>query len=416
MKEFYALFRQSTKAIFANKGRSFLTMLGIIIGIGSVIALTSMGEGANRLISEQINELGTTNLTIIPGGGLNPSEGGGFGGPGGEGFNQGSISSLSFADLIMLSDKNTNPNIEKISGVIISSGVVKNGTAERRATINGVSRDYFDINKLNTSSGGVFSAEADTKREKVVILGSRIAESLFFSSEELGEDININQTNFSVVGVLPSSEEGSINNVDSQIFIPINTASEILNTQSLSNIMVQVVSEDKINEAKDQIEKNLIASHNISDPKLADFSIISPQDLLSAVNQITGLLTSLLAGIAAISLVVGGIGIMNIMLVAVTERTREIGLRKAVGAKTSDILIQFLIEAVILTVLGGLLGIALGYGIGRGFAAFTELDPVITLGSLLLAVGVSSAVGLLFGIYPAYKAAKLNPIDALRYE
>lgn len=379
-------------------------MLGIVIGIASVIALVSLGNGANKMISDQISQLGTTNLTIMPGGG--------------EGFdrNPNTASSLAMKDLESLQNKNDHPTFDAITGTITTASVIKTGAVEKRVTVSGVSSEYFAIFSLKIHSGNIFDQSAINSRQNIVVLGSKAAAEIFGSTNPLGQTIVLNQKSFQVAGILAEAPESRFNNPNSQLFIPVTTAADVFGVSNLGNIVVKVKNESDIAAAKADIKRTLLASHNITDEKLADFSILSSADLLSTVNQITGLLTSLLAGIAGISLVVGGIGIMNIMLVAVTERTREIGLRKAVGAKTSDIMIQFLIEAVLLTVIGGIVGIALGYGAGLLVAKFIDLTPVVTLNSLLLAVGVSSGIGILFGIYPAAKAAKLNPIDALRYE
>jgi putative ABC transport system permease protein len=232
----------------------------------------------------------------------------------------------------------------------------------------------------------------------------------------VGKTLKVNDQTVTIIGVLNSAEETSFSNPNDQLYLPYTTAMDNFNTQTFSSLLVQATNDNTVDAAKTDVTNTLLANHGITNPKLADFTVLSSKDLLSTVNQITGVLTSLLAGIAAISLVVGGIGIMNIMLVSVTERTREIGLRKAVGARTGDILGQFVAEAIILTLLGGLLGIGLGKLIGTGAGHFLNFKPIVTPGSIILAVGVSSAIGLIFGIYPAAKAARLNPIDALRYE
>lgn len=408
MNKFIILFRQSMRAILANKGRSTLTVLGIVIGIASVIALISLGNGANKMISDQISQLGSTNLTVIPGGGFGSQEG----------FNRNptTASSLTTKDLESLQNINSHPTFNSITGVITAASIVGNGGSQRQATVNGVSSEYFNIFSLKINAGNQFDQLAVIARQSTVMLGSKIATDIFGNANPLNQTITLNQRSFQVVGVLAEAPENRFNDSNIQLFIPVTTAADIFGVNNLSSIVVRVKTEGDIDAAKADIQRTLLASHNVTDEKLADFSILSSADLLSTINQITGLLTSLLAGIAGISLVVGGIGIMNIMLVAVTERTREIGLRKAVGAKTSDILIQFLIEAVLLTIIGGIIGIALGYGAGLVVAKFIDLTPVVTLNSLLLAVGVSSIIGIAFGIYPAAKAAKLNPIDALRYE
>jgi putative ABC transport system permease protein len=228
--------------------------------------------------------------------------------------------------------------------------------------------------------------------------------------------LQVNGQSFQVIGVLSAEKESSFSNPNNQIYIPYTTAMTVFNTEAFSDIVATAISSDKVSALQTDITNTLLANHKITDKKLADFSVLTSADLLSTVGNITSMLTSLLAGIAAISLVVGGIGIMNIMLVSVTERTREIGLRKAVGAKTSDILWQFVIEAILLTVIGGILGIGLGYLIGKIASHFIGFNASITASSILLAVGVSTTIGLIFGIYPAAKAARLNPIDALRYE
>lgn len=420
----WVIVKQSIKAIFANKGRSFLTVLGIIIGIGSVIALISMGNGVKANIDVQIGKLGTKNLTISPGAaftgpssnqasgqstgiGSRTSSGGGFGG---------ATSTLSEADLKSLADTVKNPKIKAVSGTISGSVLLTVGADQQRYTVAGVAPASFDINQLSSVSGRLFDNTDVVNKNKAIVLGSKVASDVYGTTNPIGQSVTIDGDVYKVVGVLAEKAESGFSNPNNQIFTPYSAAMLTFKNSNFGTMTAQATNENTVDEAKTEVQTTLLANHGISDIKKADFSILSSKDLLSTVGNITGVLTSLLAGIAAISLVVGGIGIMNIMLVSVTERTREIGLRKAVGAKTSDILLQFMVEAVVLTLAGGILGIGLGYLIGLGAAKFLGFTPIVTAQSILLAVGVSSAIGLVFGIYPAAKAARLNPIDALRYE
>lgn len=418
--------RQSSKAIFRNKGRSFLTILGIIIGIGSVIALISMGTGVKASISSRISSLGTTNLTIQPGKTFasapsnqsSSSNKGGFnGGPSGDrgGFGQ-TASTLAPADLASLSDHTKHPKITAVTGNINGSAVFSVNGSDQRQTITGVSSSYFGMHTLKAAKGTVFTAGDVKNTSKVVVLGHQFAIDVLKGDASVGSNLTINNNQYQVVGVLAQADGNGFVDFNSMAFIPNTAAAIEFSTPNYSNLTVQADTENDVDAVKTDVTNTLLTNHKITDAKLADFSVLTSKDLLGAISNITGLLTSLLAGIAAISLVVGGIGIMNIMLVSVTERTREIGLRKAVGAKTFDIMAQFVTEAIMLTLAGGLLGIGLGRLIGIVAAKALGFDPIITMGAVLLAVGVSGAVGIVFGVYPAAKAARLNPIDALRYE
>lgn len=422
--KYLAILKQSLKAIFANKGRSFLTVLGIIIGIGSVIALISMGNGVQAEIDSQIKQLGTNTLTIMPGAARfskpasqsTASGNAGFGGgQAGQGA-LGSVSTLSEADLLSLSDTTKHTDIKYVNGNISGTAVIPTTSGDLRATVTGGAVSFFPISGVSIESGREYTqAEVDAKA-KVAVLGHQTYTDIYSTDSAIGKKIAIAGSDYEVIGVMAQKDESGFQNFNDGIYIPYTSAIVSFKSSNFNAMRVESTSDKTVDAAKNDIVNTLLANHKITDPKLADFTVMSSKDLLSTVSSITGVLTSLLVGIAAISLVVGGIGIMNIMLVSVTERTREIGLRKAVGAKTSDILLQFIVEAVVLTLVGGILGIALGYGIGAGAAKLLGFAPIVTLQAIMLAVGVSSAVGLVFGIYPAAKAATLNPIDALRYE
>jgi putative ABC transport system permease protein len=412
----YQIVRQSRKAIFRNKGRSFLTILGIIIGIGSVIALISLGTGVQESVSGRIATLGTTTLTISPGQSFNsnPGSSGQRPGSGSDGFSQIS-STLTMKDLESLQDQKKNPSVQAASGTVSGSSVFTIDGVDTRQSILGVGEAQFSIRNLSIAKGALFTEKDISDRNKVVVIGSESAEDLV-GSDPIGKPLTINQQQYTVIGVLKPADESGVGNPNKSVYVPYTAAMDTFGTTTFSTMLAQATSEETVDKAKSEITTTLLANHGIKDPKLADFSVFTAKDLLSTISSITGILTSLLAGIAAISLVVGGIGIMNIMLVSVTERTREIGLRKAVGAKTSDILWQFMVEAVMLTITGGILGIGLGWLVGQGAKNVLDITPIITLNSIILAVGVSTIVGLVFGIYPAARAARLNPIDALRYE
>lgn len=420
----YIIGKQSLKAILTNKGRSFLTVLGIIIGIASVIALISMGAGVQVGVADNISTLGTSNITISPGAGFatgmsgpGADSGGGMKSPhgGSSALSLGS-STLTVEDLNALQDKSKNPGIKGISGQISNSAIFASATGESRYTILGTSPAYLNIQKM-TVAQGVFYEKTDLEQTaRVIVLGSQMAANLFGDSQPIGQNIDVAGRSFQVIGVLAAEEESSFNNPNNQAYIPYTAAAETFESANFSSITVQAENEAAVEGVKESIQKTLLGTHQIHDEKLADFSVTTAADLLSAMSTITNMLTALLAGIAAISLLVGGIGIMNIMLVSVTERTREIGLRKAVGAKTSDILGQFILEAVLLTVAGGIIGIGLGFLIGGAAAPHLGFTPIVSGSTIALAVGVSTIVGLAFGVYPAAKAARLNPIEALRYE
>ncbi|PKO20821.1 MAG: hypothetical protein CVU38_18115 [Chloroflexi bacterium HGW-Chloroflexi-1] len=410
--------RLALRALAVNKLRSALTMLGIIIGVGAVITLLSVGQGVQNLVTEQLQSIGTNLLFVMPGN---------FSGSQTQ-MSGRSEPTLTMSDAEAIADPFNVPDVAQVAPELMSSASLNYGKVTLSTTVSGVTPAYENVRNFPAAFGNFISATDINTRARVAVLGGRVAERLFKDNVyPIGETIKINNIPFKVIGVLKAKGAGGLGggNQDDVVVVPLSTAHERLFSSfhtsqgepQLSMIYVQVVSEDRMSAAMQDITTLLRNRHNILFQDEDDFTVINQQDLLSIFGQITGVLTIFLGAIAGISLLVGGIGIMNIMLVSVTERTREIGLRKAVGARRRDILTQFLIESVILAVIGGILGIVLGAGGALLVSRLAEgLTAAVTMQSVLLATSFSAAVGLFFGIYPATRAARLNPIDALRYE
>ncbi|TKJ30403.1 MAG: hypothetical protein CEE40_05015 [Chloroflexi bacterium B3_Chlor] len=405
--------RVATGALNANKMRSSLTMLGIIIGVAAVIALLSIGQGVQQTVTEQIQSAGSNLLFILP---VQMGEGGGGG------FTE----SLTYDDVEAIGDSRNVPDVAAVAPVMQGSGQVTHRSEEMRTTVAGVSPEYGMVRNLEVAYGRFLTSQDMDRRARVAVLGSEAAEELFNNSAyPVGQTIKINRIPFRVIGVLEEKGVGFMGSEDGYIFVPISTAQVRVFPQQrnlagqflVTTTYVQVTSEDRMDAVTEEINELLRRRHDIAFQDDDDFSVINQADLVEILAEVTGILTLFLGAVAGISLLVGGIGIMNIMLVSVTERTREIGIRKAVGAKRRDILLQFLVEAMVLSLLGGAVGILLGYGISQGVSRLSEdLVTVVSVNSIVLATTFSLVVGVVFGLYPALRAARLNPIDALRYE
>ena len=402
-------FRVAVRALTANKLRSALTMLGIIIGVGAVVALMAIGEGATSSITSQIESAGSNLVMVFP---MRQ-----FGHQG-----QARMSQLYYSDYQALASFQTN--IAAIAPIYQSSQSVKYGAQSLQISVSGVTPDYAVVNAWKVAQGR-FITDSDRKAEaRVVVLGSQTATDLFGGLDPVGRKIKIGGVAFEVVGLLESKGSSGFGSQDDMLLIPLETGYRRLfgstaaagSKNLLSMISLSATSPETVNTLMAQVERIMRNQHRLNPGEESDVTVMSQNDILSIATSITSTLTTFLGAIAAISLLVGGIGIMNISLVSVTERTREIGLRKAVGARRSHILVQFLIETVLLSVVGGLLGIALGAGIGAIVTATGLITSHLTFNSILLAFSFAAAVGLFFGIYPAMRAARLRPIDALRYE
>ncbi len=404
--------RIALRSLSANKLRSGLTMLGIIIGVMAVIAMLSIGRGAQAAITAQINSIGTNLLFIRPGA---PQQSG-------VRSAEGSAATLTLEDAEALASV---PDIVGVAPTVDSFAQIVYLGNNSNARVIGVTPDYVNTLNANVANGDFVSSANVTARSAVIVLGSQIATTLFNDSEPVGQSVRVNGASYRVIGVMESKGGTGFMNQDTQVFVPITTAMSRLNRggqfrggNAVSTINVKIIDTTAQDSVIQGISEVLRERHRTQFQD--DFTIQSQQDILNTANQITGVLTIFLGGIAGVSLVVGGIGIMNIMLVSVTERTREIGIRKAVGARKGDIMAQFLTEATILSVSGGAIGILFGAIIARVISGInmggTTLNTVVDLDSILLAVGFSVAVGLFFGSYPANRAAGLHPIDALRYE
>jgi putative ABC transport system permease protein len=405
--DIFESFNMAMRTIAANRMRSTLTMLGIIIGNASVIAMIGIGQGAQKYASSQFQSLGTDVLFIIPG------------------SDNTRRNTIAPPNRLVLADADAIatqvPTVKEVAPQVNGSELATYRNQTKRSTLVGTTPSYSTVRSAGVSSGR-FLSEDDLKRNaRVITLGSAIARDLFGQSNPIGQQVRIKGTSFEVIGVM--DEKGAFlgTNQDDTIFMPFTTmSSRLIGRTSPYGIAVQVITvsakdNDSINAAKFQIENLLRLRHQTNDGQTDEtFTIRTQKDALEIVNNITGALTLMLAAIAGISLLVGGIGIMNIMLVSVTERTQEIGLRKALGATQADILTQFTIEAVILSVAGGLVGTCLGVGGVLLVATYTPLQAGVSGGAIAIAVGVSGAIGLFFGIFPARQAAKLDPIVALR--
>lgn len=409
--------RVALGGLAANKLRSALTMLGIIIGVGAVIALLSIGQGAQAAITSEIQGIGSNLVVVIPG---SLEQGGG-----GPAQAIGTAASLTLSDADALADPQNVPHAAAVAPVLNRRAQAIHTGENVNTEIVGVTPSYQDVRPWDLERGRFVSQTDLDTTARVAVLGQRPAEELFGGADPIGEVIRIDQVPFRVVGVLVERGGGTFGfSEDDRIMIPLTTAqTRLVGARSVrgggrlvTTIYVSAASEADIDAAIQEITLTLRRRHDIEFGADDDFSILTQQDLLGAFDQITSILTLFLGAIAAISLLVGGIGIMNIMLVTVTERTREIGIRKAVGAKRRDILVQFLIEAVVMSVVGGIVGILLGAGTAAVVNSFDVITTVVSPQAVSLAVGFSVAVGLFFGIYPAWRAAQLNPIEALRYE
>jgi putative ABC transport system permease protein len=406
--------RIALRSLSANKLRSTLTMLGVIIGVAAVIALMGVGRGASAAIDSQINSMGTNLLFVSPGSTSSN----------GVRSAQGSAQTLTYEDALALNDPVNLPAVAGVAPQVQAFGQVVYMGNNVNTPILGVTADYGPVRNYSVQEGEFISQANVQAKGAVAVLGAGVANTLFNGATPVGQSVRINNISFKIVGVLTAKGGSGFGNQDDQVLVPITTAMTRLSRNRsgggnvVSQISVQVADAKQMDVAIEQISAVLRERHHVRYED--DFSVRSQQDMLASATQITGVLTLFLGGVAGISLLVGGIGIMNIMLVSVTERTREIGIRKAIGATRKNVLTQFLTEATILSVMGGLIGVALGAGIAGLISGVSvgnmSLRPVIAMDSILLATLFSLGVGLFFGIYPAYRAASLNPIDALHYE
>jgi putative ABC transport system permease protein len=394
-------------ALRANKLRSLLTMLGIVIGVAAVIAVVALGSGAQSATKARISSLGTTLLIVMPG----QQRGGG-----GVAFDQ-SVK-LTIADAKALEDRATNLNA--VQPEINSRVQVQYLNQNASTSAVGTTANYLTVRKYELAAGRMFTTQEDEGRQRVVVLGQTVVTNLGIRSADaiIGENVRIKGLQFQVIGILkPKGQSSPFGDPDDQVLIPLTTGRfRVFGTDRLRSISVLAQSEEKIPDAMADVQKVLRREHRLTSAKADDFQIRSQADFLNTLGETTAVFTYLLSGIAAVSLLVGGIGIMSIMLVSVTERTREIGIRKALGTTSANILLQFLIEAVVLCLLGGLVGAAVGNGGALAMSKFAQWNTQISPSSIVMAFVFSAVVGVLFGVWPARRAASLDPIVALRYE
>ncbi|MDD5055313.1 MAG: ABC transporter permease [Candidatus Peribacteraceae bacterium] len=396
-------------AIGSNKMRSGLTMLGIVIGVASVILLVAIGQGSQRSITSQIQNLGTNLLTISPG---SPNRTNVRFGGGGS-----TTATLKATDFDAL-EKNVSTFLSGIEPELSSRQQVIYGNQNTNTSIIGTTPDYLPVRNASLNFGLFITEDNLMNKDKVAVLGSETLTTLFPDMPDpLGESIRIGNNIFTVIGVMEAKGGQGPTNRDDMIIIPLSTMQQrVTGKDTLSSISVSVKNQDEMDYVQQVITAVLLNEHGITDTSKQDFSVLNQADVVETLNSITGTFTMLLGGIAAISLLVGGIGVMNIMLVSVTERTREIGIRKAIGAKKRDILLQFLVESTVLSVLGGAIGTLVSWIGSWIVSTYFSLDASIAFSSVLLAFAFSVGVGIFFGMLPAWKAAKLRPIEALRYE
>jgi putative ABC transport system permease protein len=394
-------------ALRANKLRSLLTMLGIVIGVGAVIAVVALGTGAQQAVKDRIAALGTTLLTVSPG----QQRGQGV-------AIAGAVQRLTIEDAKAVDEHAMHllavqPEMRSMQQIVV-------GNKNANTQIIGTTPNYLEVRKYSLQAGQMFTAADDEGRQRVAVVGNTVVNNLGITTPEalVGETVRIRGTQFTVVGVMaPKGQANAFQDPDDEILVPIETARFRVNgSDRLASISALAESEDEIPDAMAEIQRVLRRQHKIRQGLPDDFQIRNQADILQTTQETTQVMTYLLSGIAAVSLLVGGIGIMNIMLVSVTERTREIGIRKALGATRANILLQFLIEAVVLCLLGGMIGIALGAGGATVMSHTAGWSTQVSLGAVIMAFAFSALVGLSFGVWPARRAAVLDPIVALRYE
>ncbi len=390
---FFQAFKMALKSIASNKVRAFLTMLGVIIGVGSVITAVAFAQGSTKSITDSIEGLGSNIITINI-------------------MGRGSNRNITYNELKTFSDENSS-EISMIAPIINGSMTLKAGTKSRSTTVIGSNEDYEYIKSRHVQAGRFILSFDNDYKLKTAVIGSAVANDLFEGQNPIGQQLKINGQIFKVVGLLQEIDGGQDSSDDDQVIIPVTVAQRLSRNSRISNFTVQAADASTVDPAMAKLTAYLTEKFGSSDA----FSVRNQAQMLSTLNSITDTLMIVLGGIAAISLIVGGIGIMNIMLVSVTERTREIGIRKAIGAKRKNIMIQFLIEAIMITGIGGVLGILIGlFCIRFIIGGFNITTPVYSPFWMMLSFGISLGVGIIFGLFPAYKAARLNPIEALRFE
>jgi putative ABC transport system permease protein len=417
MKRIFENLKVAFKSLSSNKLRAFLTMLGIIIGVGSVVAVMSVGAGATASITQNLQSMGTNVITISPGRAEPRGEGGpmrAFDNDNSETIDEGE---LHLEDATILQAKATLLN--EVAPVLNGRNTtISYMSWSGQVSVTGTTQDFLTVEGYKMAEGNFITESDVSNLSNVAVIGNTVAEDYFGKIDPVGEIIKLNGKNFVVIGLLQTvGTIGFGSNPDNSIYIPITTAqNKLYGTDTVDNIVAKLKNENQLDESIAEVKSILRIQHRIMPGENNDFSVSSPTQFLATASSITTILSLALGGIAAISLLVGGIGIMNIMFVSVTERTREIGIRKSLGAKNRDILIQFLTESILLSLAGGVFGVGFAYLISWVLKSLSGLNSLITATPIILALSFSTAIGLIFGIFPAMRAARLSPVDSLRYE